>query len=111
MNALYVEAASAYKWCDFGFSKKIKEVQSLASQSASIGPETGTLFWMAPELFSTEVHIGARILVDCPPLVFTISLFRGGGRKPPICSLLASLCGKFSQATRPTTRMPDHREN
>ena len=42
---------------DFGFSKKIKEVQSLASQSASVAAETGTLFWMAPELLTAEVHI------------------------------------------------------
>ena len=58
LNALYVEAGSSlYKWCDFGFSKKIKEVQSLASQAASIAAETGTLFWMAPELLTAEVHI------------------------------------------------------
>ena len=57
LNAIYVEAGSFFKWCDFGFSKKIKEVQSLASQFASIAPETGTLRWMAPELLSTEVHI------------------------------------------------------
>ena len=57
LNALYVEAGSFFKWCDFGFSKKIKEVQSLASQSASVAAETGTLFWMAPELLTAEVHI------------------------------------------------------
>jgi serine/threonine protein kinase len=57
LNALYVEAGSLYKWCDFGFSKKIKEVQSLTSQFASIAAETGTLFWMAPELLTAEVHI------------------------------------------------------
>jgi serine/threonine protein kinase len=58
LNALYIEAGnSLFKWCDFGFSKKIKEVQSLASQSASIAAETGTPFWMAPELLAAEVHI------------------------------------------------------
>ncbi len=58
LNALQIEAgfSSSFKWCDFGFSKKIKEVQSLASQAASIAPETGTLFWMAPELLTTEVR-------------------------------------------------------
>jgi serine/threonine protein kinase len=66
LNALYVEVGSLYKWCDFGFSKKIKEVQSLASQSASIAAETGTLFWMAPELLTAEVHICALIVVDFP---------------------------------------------
>jgi serine/threonine protein kinase len=78
LNALYIEAGSLYKWCDFGFSKKINEVQSLASQSASIAAETGTLFWMAPELLTMEVHTRALILVDCPPLVLLTLLFSGG---------------------------------
>ena len=55
LNALYVEAGSCFKWCDFGFSKKIKSVQSLASAAATVALDTGTPFWKAPELFARQV--------------------------------------------------------
>jgi len=70
LNALYVEASSSYKWCDFGFSKKIKTMQSLASAAATVAADTGTLFWMAPELFSRVT----RLHVCCARLVLTLCL-------------------------------------
>jgi serine/threonine protein kinase len=70
LNALYVEASSSYKWCDFGFSKKIKTMQSLASAAATVAADTGTPFWMAPELFFSVT----RTHVCCAPLILTLSL-------------------------------------
>ena len=70
LNALYVEATSSYKWCDFGFSKKIK-TQSLASAAATVAADTGTLFWMAPELFSRVMRVhfcyARLVLTPCFP--------------------------------------------
>ena len=65
LNALYVEDSKTYKWCDFGFSKKIKAIQSLASAAATVAADTGTQFWMAPELFTHQVKRVASQICFC----------------------------------------------
>lgn len=80
LNALRL--GDVYKLCDFGFSKTVAFLSSVAATSTKAA-RTGTPFWRAPEMFGRKVmHIHAFHL----QLAHGFYLFRAlAGRREPTC--------------------------
>ena len=80
LNALRL--GDVYKLCDFGFSKTVAFLSSVAATSTKAA-RTGTPYWRAPEMFGRKVmHIHAFHL----QLAHGFYLFRAlAGRREPTC--------------------------
>ncbi len=86
LNALRL--GDIYKLCDFGFSKTVSFLSSVAATSTKAA-RTGTPFWRAPEMFGRKVTLKQLFICN----LFTVLYVQGLGRSKktdmysrPICS-------------------------